>query len=80
MALIQSVIGSIPIYFLSIFKIPTKPALMIEKMTRDFFWERKGERKRDHLIRWDTVSRYKKCGGFGVGNLIKKKKLALFGK
>lgn len=47
--MIQSVLGSIPIYFLSIFKITIKPALRLEKMMRDFSWEGKGEGKKDQL-------------------------------
>ena len=79
LVLLQSVLGSIPIYFLSIFKIPNKPALILEKIMRDFFWEGKGEGKKDHLIKWEVVSKSKKNGGLGVGNLIKRNK-ALLGK
>lgn len=36
MVLIQSVLSSIPIYYLSIFRIPSKVARMLEKLMRDF--------------------------------------------
>ncbi|KAM7511057.1 hypothetical protein LguiB_009932 [Lonicera macranthoides] len=79
LVLIQSVLESIPIYFLSIFKIPTQPALRLEKLMRDFFWEGKGEGKRDHLVKWEMVTKSKKHGGLGLGSIINRN-LALLGK
>ncbi|KAM7490623.1 hypothetical protein LguiA_033544 [Lonicera macranthoides] len=79
LTLLQSVLGSIPIYYLSIFKIPQKVASILEKLMRDFLWEGRGEGKKDHLVNWEVVSRSKIDGGLGVGNLIKRNK-ALLGK
>ena len=53
--LILSSLSHIPLYFLSLFKIPISIASKIEKLQRDFLWCRVGERKKDHLIRWDVV-------------------------
>ncbi|RVX00585.1 hypothetical protein CK203_036930 [Vitis vinifera] len=36
-------------------------------MQRDFLWPRVGEGKKDHLIRWEVVSRPKKLRGLGFG-------------
>ena len=36
LVLLQLALGSIPIYFLSLFKIPNKPALILEKIMRLF--------------------------------------------
>ncbi|KAM7474964.1 hypothetical protein LguiB_022207 [Lonicera macranthoides] len=77
--LLQSVLGSIPIYYLSVFKIPKKAAKLLEKLMRDFFWEGFGERKGNHLVNWDEISKSKLNGGLGVGNIIKKN-MALLGK
>ena len=41
LVLLQSVLGSIPIYFLPLFKIPNKAVSILEKIMRDFFWEGK---------------------------------------
>ena len=46
---------------------------------RDFFWEGKGEGKKDHLVKWEIVSKTKKFGGLKVGNLTKRN-LTLLGK
>ncbi|KAM7485873.1 hypothetical protein LguiA_001882 [Lonicera macranthoides] len=79
LTLLQAVLGSMPVYLMSVFRMPCKVIEAIEAMMRNFFWEGRGEHKRDHLVRWDIVSLPKKCGGLGVGNL-KLKNMALLGK
>lgn len=37
-------------------------------MQRNFLWEL-GERRRDHLLRWDMVCKPMNSGGLGLGNL-----------
>ncbi|KAM7498117.1 hypothetical protein LguiA_022531 [Lonicera macranthoides] len=41
----------------------------IEKMMRNFFWERYSESVGDHLVRRDNVSKSKEKGGLGIGNI-----------
>ncbi|RVW63563.1 putative ribonuclease H protein [Vitis vinifera] len=77
--LIQSSMSHIPSYFLSLFKIPASIASKIEKLQRDFLWSGAGEGKKDHLIRWDVVSRPKELGGLGFGK-TSLRNIALFGK
>ncbi|RVW69333.1 putative ribonuclease H protein [Vitis vinifera] len=36
-------------------------------MQRDFLWSGAGEGKKDHLIRWEVVSRPREMGGLGFG-------------
>ncbi|RVW99862.1 Transposon TX1 uncharacterized 149 kDa protein [Vitis vinifera] len=60
--LIQSCLSHIPSYFLSLFKIPASIASKIEKMQRNFLWSGAGEGKKDHLVRWEVVSRPKELG------------------
>ena len=79
LTLLQSVLGSVPIYYMSVFKMPVKVSLIIEKLVRDFLWEGKGEGSKDHLVKWEVVSKPKSKGGLGVGNLLKRN-LALLGK
>ncbi|KAJ9685197.1 hypothetical protein PVL29_017290 [Vitis rotundifolia] len=77
--LIQSSLSHIPSYFLSLFKIPASIASKIEKLQRDFLWFGAGEGKKDHLIRWDVVSRPKELGGLGIGK-TSLRNIALLGK
>ena len=51
--LVKTVLSGIPIYYLSLFKIPVKVARSLEKLTRDFLWEGKDEGKKDHLVKWE---------------------------
>ncbi|RVW35158.1 Transposon TX1 uncharacterized 149 kDa protein [Vitis vinifera] len=66
-------------YFLSLFKISASIASKIEKLQRDFLWSGAGEGKKDHLIRWDVVSRPKELGGLGFGKTCLRN-IALLGK
>lgn len=79
LTLIQSVLGSIPIFYMSLFKIPTKVAAFIEKLMRDYFWEGNGEGRKLQLVKWSEVSKPKSDGGLGIGNIIARNK-ALLGK
>lgn len=77
--MIHSVLESLPIYYLSLFKIPMRVASRIEKLMRDFLWEGCGEGKKDHLVKWEVVSRPRNLGGLAVGNIITRN-IALLGK
>ncbi|RVX02255.1 NAD-dependent malic enzyme 62 kDa isoform, mitochondrial [Vitis vinifera] len=54
-------------------------ASKIEKMQRNFLWSGAGEGKKDHLVRWEVVSRPKELGGLGFGK-ISLRNIALLGK
>ena len=68
-----------PIYYISIFKLPGRVAELIEKMMRTFLWDSGETGKGRSLVVWNLVVRSKENGGLGLGNL-KKKNLALLGK
>ncbi|KAK9275444.1 hypothetical protein L1049_022709 [Liquidambar formosana] len=79
LVLIQSVLSSIPTYYLSLFRILVKVARSLEKLMRDFLWEGSGEGKRDHLVRWEIVSRSMSYRGLAFGNIVERN-IALIGK
>lgn len=60
---LNAVLASIPMYYLSFIKIVVKVANRIERMQRGFLWEGSGEGKKDHWVRWEVVSRPKNKGG-----------------
>ena len=72
LTLIQSVLSSIPTYYLSIFKMPASIREDLERIMRNFLWEGSGEGKGAHLVNWKTVSRPMNEGGLGIGNLDRK--------
>ena len=63
--LIKSTLASIPIYLLSLIRIPKSVAKRIEKIQRDFLWGGILERKA-HLINWKVVCSPKEEGGLGI--------------
>lgn len=66
--LIKSTLSNLPTYYLSIFKAPSKVIQSIEKMQRDFIWE-PGDKRKDHLLRWDMVCKPLVSGCLGLGNI-----------
>ncbi|XP_028056784.1 uncharacterized protein LOC114260796 [Camellia sinensis] len=77
--LVQSILGSVPIYFLSLFKVPVSIARKIEKLMRDFLWEGCEEGKGVHLVRWETVSLSRAKGGLAIENIVARN-IAFLGK
>lgn len=75
--MIQSILDVIPTYFLSIFRIPKNVAMLMERMMREFLWERLGNDEAEHLVAWNLVTRPKENGGLGIGNIcVRNKALA----
>jgi len=68
--IINSVLNSLPIYFLSIFKIPRWVIKRIDKVRRDFLWH--GDIADKHKIKflnWASVCQTKENGGLDIKNL-----------
>ncbi|KAL5578918.1 hypothetical protein UlMin_011360 [Ulmus minor] len=79
LTLIQSVLSTIPIYLMFLFKMPKVVAVSLEKMMRQFLWDRDSRGKGRSLVRWKIVCKPKEYGGLGIGNLMPRNK-ALLGK
>ena len=74
--LIKSVLNSLPIYYLSLFRMPKKVAEEIVSLQRKFLWGGNKEGRPMSLVRWDLVQQSKEKGGLGVG-VIEDKNVAL---
>ncbi|KAJ9704079.1 hypothetical protein PVL29_005387 [Vitis rotundifolia] len=79
LTLIKSTLTSIPIYQLSLFRMPRLVARRLEKIQRDFL--RGGGRleRKVHLINWEVVCTQKVKGGLGIRKIETLNK-ALLGK
>ena len=53
--LIKSILASMPIYQLSLFRMPKIVAKRMEKLQRDFLWGGGSLERRVHLINWEVV-------------------------
>ena len=58
-----------PIHFMSLFCLPRKVRLRLEKIRRDFLWGGGALVQKPHLVRWNLICLDKKKGGLGVRNL-----------
>jgi hypothetical protein len=67
--LIKSTISNLSTYFLSLFPIPVRVAIRIEKLQRDFLWGGIGDEIKHHLVRWDKVCSPISEGGLEIRNL-----------
>ena len=75
--LIRSTLSSLPIYFLSLFRMPKIVCSRLEKIQTDFLWGGGNLERKPHLVNWKTVCLQKSCGGLGVRSLSKMN-IALF--
>ena len=69
LTLIRSTLSSLPIYFLSLFRIPKIVWSRLEKIQRDFLWGGGNFERKPHLVNWIIVCREKSRGGLGVRGL-----------
>ena len=69
LTLIRSTLSNMPIYFMSLFYLPRKVRLRLEKIQRDFLWGGGALVQKPHLVRWNLVCLDKRKGGLGVRNL-----------
>lgn len=68
--LVQAVLGSIPTYYLSIFKAPKSVIDALERLRRDFFWGSDADNRKKAWVKWSTVIRDKESGGLGIGSIF----------
>ena len=64
--LIRSTLLNLPIYFMSLLKLPSSVRRRLKQIQRDFLWGGGNLERKPHLIRWEVVCLSKKKGGLGV--------------
>ena len=77
--LITSTMASMPIYQMSLFRMPKVVARRLEKLQRDFVWGGGNLERKAHLVNWKVVCADKEKGGLGLRKLALLSK-ALLGK
>ncbi|KAJ9701497.1 hypothetical protein PVL29_006726 [Vitis rotundifolia] len=66
--LIRSTLASMPIYLMSLLRMPRAVRLRLEKIQRDFLWGGGALENKPHLVKWAVVCSHKKKGGLGIRN------------
>ncbi|GKD38647.1 reverse transcriptase domain, reverse transcriptase zinc-binding domain protein, partial [Tanacetum coccineum] len=69
LTLIKSVLGSLPLYYFSMFRVPSCVIKQLESVRRDFFWGGAGESKKMSWVKWDTILSSYGVGGLNIGSL-----------
>lgn len=64
--LINSVLNSIPIYYISFFKNLRVVLKMLIRIKREFLWRRSIDRKGIAWVKWNKVCGSKEKGGLGL--------------
>ncbi|GJR02955.1 RNA-directed DNA polymerase, eukaryota, reverse transcriptase zinc-binding domain protein [Tanacetum coccineum] len=75
LTLVKSVLGSLPLYYFSMFHVPLSVIKCLERIR----WGGVGEGKKLSWVKWDSVIASQGLGGLNIGSL-RAKNLALLGK
>lgn len=67
--LIKSVLCNLPIFFMSLFKIPEGVARIIEGIQANFLWAGSNLKRRLHLVTWSKLTQGRGSGGLGIRNI-----------
>ena len=67
--LIKSTLASMPIYQMSLFRMPKIVVRRLEKVQRDFLWGGGNLERKAHLVNWEVVCADKDKGGLGLRKL-----------
>ena len=77
--LIKSMISSILLYYMSLFKMPMSVINIITRIQREFFWGWGHEGRRIAWVKWENMCKTKEEGGLGIKDL-RMFNMALLGK
>lgn len=69
LVLIQSVLGTLPLYSLAAVTFPKQTMQAIESKMAEFFWGKHDHRKKYHWLRWEKLCLPTAEGGLGIRSL-----------
>jgi hypothetical protein len=69
LVLVNSILSSLPTYFMLTLRLPPGLILVIDRARRHCLWKRKDKDKVNSLDAWDMVCKPKNKGGLGIINL-----------
>jgi ribonuclease HI len=67
--LIKAIAQAIPVYVMSVFKLPFGLCDELTKMIRRYFWGAENGRRKTHWVAWDIMLRPKSYGGVGFRDM-----------
>ncbi|XP_038704713.1 uncharacterized protein LOC120000656 [Tripterygium wilfordii] len=78
LTLVKAALSNLPIYYMSLFKMPVSVARKLESLQRNFLWGDSDVKKKLHRVNWKQVIQPKNAGGLGIGDITLKNKALLF--
>ena len=69
LVLVKSSATLVAEYYMQCQSLPIKVCNQIDKLIRNFLWGSTEEKRRLHLVRWETVTLPKELGGLGLHNM-----------
>lgn len=67
--LLRSVLSSIPLFYLSFFKLPKGVSLLCKKIQKSFLWGGPSGERKVAWVKWEQVCKSKSEGGLGVKDI-----------
>ncbi|XP_028123851.1 uncharacterized protein LOC114320952 [Camellia sinensis] len=67
--LTKSVTSALPVYYLSLFKMPEGVASELDKIQAKFLWGGSEQGRKIHMIKWEELSKRVNQGGLGIRQL-----------
>lgn len=67
--LIKSVLCSLPIFYMSLFKMPEGVTKSIESIQAKFFWGGSVLKRKPRMVAWSKITQKRKCGGLGIRSI-----------
>ncbi|KAK2641326.1 hypothetical protein Ddye_023089 [Dipteronia dyeriana] len=64
--LIKAVVSALLVYAMQSIKLSSEICSKLDKRNRDFLWVSSAEKKKIHLVKWETVCLPKRKGGLGI--------------
>lgn len=66
LTLIKAVVSSLPVYYLSLFRIPEGVAKEIERLQASFLWGGSDLKRKIHMVKWEEITKRVDQGGLGI--------------
>ncbi|CAL5335104.1 unnamed protein product [Camellia sinensis] len=66
MTLVKAVTSSLPVYYLSLFRLPEGVAKEFERLQASFLWGGSTLRRKIHMVRWEELCKSVEQGGLGI--------------
>jgi hypothetical protein len=67
--LIKAVLESLAVFWMTLERIPNKITSLLRRLAFNFLWNGRAGKRRIHLCSWETLSKPRRAGGWGLKNL-----------